>query len=78
MKTRKCILMDVKTTWKLGISHTETIDKCEAQFHQWGIELDDNTEPACGVTVAIIELQSGQITTAYPNDIRFVGAPNAN
>jgi|GEM_PF-2819991 len=44
----------------------------KATFHQWGLEDSGDLENGFAVSVAIVEIDNGEINTLYPADVRFV------
>jgi len=44
----------------------------EGLFHQWGQDSSEDSEGRLATdTVAIVELENGQVKTAYPTNVQF-------
>lgn len=54
-------------TGKFGFVYVGT-----AKFHQWGVEFTEFENGPGNSTVAIIELETGEIKTVYPQHIEFI------
>lgn len=44
----------------------------EGDFHQWGIDFAELVDGVAEFSVGIIELDTGEIITAYASDITFI------